>query len=373
MVNEDIYLEAAEKLGYPGSAACVKFLRVLFTPEEGRLLLEFLEPATCEQVAKRLHMDEKELQEKLDDFKRRRLIFYGKTEYVFRFGIHVFFARIPHAREEYIPEGFWEAWAEFHPEEIERFQSGISRRLDSPDASKVPGSRIVPYRLALKASPRVKPEDILWYEDMAQIFAHEEHIGIVECPCRKEFHNCDRALMTCYYFSEHTLERDINDDSTMKRLTVEEAIHYSDELEKSGLMHLMGNFAGVPDYVMCNCCECCCVVLGPAIRSGRLRQMYSPSRYVATIDRDKCVGCEVCTERCFFNAIEMRLALGSDKKKAHILEDNCMGCGSCVVGCKQGALTFELVRPPEHIPEKLPRFDFAGMPGVSIVREDTLK
>ena len=48
MANEDIYFEAAEKLGYPNSASCVKFLRVLFTPEEGELLLEFLEPATCE-------------------------------------------------------------------------------------------------------------------------------------------------------------------------------------------------------------------------------------------------------------------------------------------------------------------------------------
>jgi NAD-dependent dihydropyrimidine dehydrogenase PreA subunit len=74
-----------------------------------------------------------------------------------------------------------------------------------------------------------------------------------------------------------------------------------------------------------------------------------------------------------FNAIEMRLTMDSDKKKAHILEENCMGCGSCVVGCKQNALTFELVRPPEHIPEKPPRIDFAAIPGVSIVREDTLK
>ena len=72
MVSEDIYLEAAEKLGYPGSAGCVHSLRVLFTPEEGKLLLEFLEPATCEQVSKRLDMDEEELQEKLVDFKRRR-------------------------------------------------------------------------------------------------------------------------------------------------------------------------------------------------------------------------------------------------------------------------------------------------------------
>jgi len=373
MVNEDIYLEAAEKLGYPGSASCVKFLRILFTPEEGQLLLEFLKPATCELVAKRLNIDERSLQEKLDDFKRRRLLFYGKTEYVFKFGIHVFFARIPHAKDEYIPEGFWEAWAEFHPEEIERFQKGLGSRLDRPEATGVPGNRIVPYRLALTASPKIKSEDVLWYEDMAQIFAKEEVIGIVECPCRKEFHNCDRPLMTCYYFAEHTLERDVNEHSVMKKLSLEEAIAYSDELEKGGLMHLMGNYAGIPDYVMCNCCECCCAVLGPAIRSGRLRQMYSPSRYLATVDMEQCVGCEVCTKRCFFHAIEMRLTMNSDKKKAHILEDYCMGCGSCIVGCKKNALTFELVRPSEHIPEKPPRMDLASLPGVSIIREDTLK
>jgi hypothetical protein len=187
MVKEDIYLEAAEKLGYPGSLSCIKFLRVLFTPEEGQLLLEFLKPATCSAVAKRLKMDEKVLQTKLDDFKRRRLLFYGKTEYVFKIGIHVFFARIPHARSEYIPPGFWEAWKEFHPEEIERFQRGMSSILDANQLKGVPPNRIIPYRLAIAASPRIKPEQVLWYEDMAQIFAREEQIGIVECPSAKSF------------------------------------------------------------------------------------------------------------------------------------------------------------------------------------------
>ncbi len=68
MANDDVYLEAAEKLGYPGSASCIKYLRVLFTPEEGGILLEFLNPATCKQVAPRLNMSEKSLQAKLDDF-----------------------------------------------------------------------------------------------------------------------------------------------------------------------------------------------------------------------------------------------------------------------------------------------------------------
>jgi NAD-dependent dihydropyrimidine dehydrogenase PreA subunit len=374
MTNEEVYFKAAKKLGYPNSAACIKFLQVLFTPEEGKLLLEFLEPATCEKVAKKLKMDEKVLQGKLDDFKRRRLVFWGKTEYVFKFGIHVFFARIPHAKEEYIPPGFWEAWREFHPEEIERFHKWFSPGIKGPDREEVPGNRIIPYRLALKASPDIKPEEILWYEDMEQIFAREERIGIVECPCRKEFQNCDRPLMTCYYFAEYTLERDINEDSVMKRLTAEEALAYSDELEQGGLMHLMPNYADVPDYVMCNCCECCCVVLGPSLRSGRLRQMYSPSRYLCVVDTDLCTGCKECVKRCFFSAIEMRLTLNSKKRKAYILKDNCMGCGSCIVGCKQNALTFELIRPPEHIPER--QAANARRPeahGMSLVNEQDLK
>jgi hypothetical protein len=52
-INE-VYVRAAEKLGYPGSAACMNYLKVLFTPEEGELLMEFLKPATCQQVAERL-------------------------------------------------------------------------------------------------------------------------------------------------------------------------------------------------------------------------------------------------------------------------------------------------------------------------------
>lgn len=68
------------------------------------------------------------------------------------------------------------------------------------------------------------------------------------------------------------------------------------------------------------------------------------------------------------------LTLNSKKKKVHILKDYCMGCGSCVVGCKHKALTFELVRPPEHIPERLSvPMPLASMPGTTIVREESLK
>jgi ferredoxin len=41
---------------------------------------------------------------------------------------------------------------------------------------------------------------------------------------------------------------------------------------------------------------------------------------------------------------------GSKRMKAELIKEEYMGCGVCVVGCQQQALTYELVRPPEHIP-----------------------
>ena len=347
--EQDVYSEAIEKLGYPGSAAGIKFLKVLFTPEEGRLLLEFIKPATCREVAKRLKIDEKSLQEKLDHFTiRRKLLYHGKTQYLYYLGLHAYFNCIPRLKDEYLPAGFWPAYAEFRLEESERLSSRL------PGAEKpiaAPSNRVVPARLALAASPKVLPEQILWYEDIAQILAREDLISHTKCDCRRAEHNCDRPVDTCFHFGPIEAARDIgNPYCDVKKLSAEEAIAASDEAEKGGLLHLLGNFAGVPERVMCSCCACCCNVLGPAIASGRLRQLYAPSRYVAVVDTEKCIGCQECVSRCFFSAIRMQMTLNSKKRKAHIVNANCMGCGACVLGCKQKALTLELVRPPEHIP-----------------------
>ena len=116
MAKNDIYEKIAEIFEYPGSRNLIRYFKILFKPEEGELLLEFLKPATCAQVAKRLNMDEKTLAAKLADLKRRRLLFHKNDEYLFHMAMHGFFARIAKAKDEDIPEGFWKAWDDFMPE-----------------------------------------------------------------------------------------------------------------------------------------------------------------------------------------------------------------------------------------------------------------
>lgn len=58
---------------------------------------------------------------------------------------------------------------------------------------------------------------------------------------------------------------------------------------------------------------------------------------VATLvlDRDKCVGCTLCTQVCPHQVFEM-----DRENKAGIVDfDGCMECGACVTNCPSQALS----------------------------------
>jgi formate hydrogenlyase subunit 6/NADH:ubiquinone oxidoreductase subunit I len=349
MESNDVYSKIAETFEYPGSMNLIKYLKVLFTPEEGELLLEILAPVTCQQLAERLKVDEKSLSEKLENLRRRRLLFKRKEEYLFHLAMHGFFARVAAAKDEDIPEGYWKAWDDFMPEVEQRM---ITRSIKV--AQKIPMTgimtRIIPARLAIDSNPNIKPEDILPEEDihaMMRMKGNQEVIAVFDCPCRRRAHRCDRPTLNCFEFGKYA-EFNLNQSTSLKVISVEEAIAISDEAERGGLLK-SGGLMKQNGGVLCNCCECCCNVMGAVIRSGEAHKLRSPSRFRARVDQEVCVGCQTCVERCFFGAIEMKKVPGSKKLKAVVNEEKCMGCGLCVIGCQQKALIFDLVKPPEYL------------------------
>jgi ferredoxin len=52
--------------------------------------------------------------------------------------------------------------------------------------------------------------------------------------------------------------------------------------------------------------------------------------------------------------MEMRKYPNMTKWKGYVNADKCVGCGNCFVKCpKKGAVALKIVRPPEHIPQKI--------------------
>ncbi len=349
MGSNDIYEKIAETFDYAGSEKLIKYLKVLFKPEEGEFLMEFLKPITCAEAAKKLKMDEKTMAAKLAEFKRRRLLFHKNDEYLFHIAMHGFFARIAKAKKEDIPEGFWDAWNEFMPEVEERT---ITRSIKVAKDIPVSGvmARIIPARLAIASNPDIKPEDILLEEDVHALIrmkGSKEVIAVSDCDCRVRAHNCDKPVLNCFEFGKYA-EFNLNQSSSLKVVSVEEAIAISDEAERAGLLK-SGGLSERNGGVLCHCCSCCCNVMGATIRYGVAHELRNPSRYRARVESDDCIGCQVCVERCFFGAIEMKQAPGSNKLKAVVNEEKCMGCGLCVLGCEQKAMAFDLVKPPEYL------------------------
>jgi electron transport complex protein RnfB len=351
VINNEIYDKLEEKYCLVGDAHFREVLETLMTPEEGKLVLELSTPMTPAELAKKLSMDEKFLAQKMGNLAQRGLLFRGKEQYLAWRDAHQLNARVMFSADENVPPKFLELrktdmrYAESPYAEV----NGLVKMYERTGKPLV---RVIPDRLAILASPKIKPEQVLWYEDMAELLKRAEVIGVVDCDCRRIYHRCDKPMLTCLHFGKNIIDYETGRGGRMKIISYAEALAISDDAEQAGLIHeTPGNNSSLSG-VICSCCTDCCSTFEPAIHSGKLRQVSDPSRYLAVIDTDLCTGCQTCVERCLFNAIEMVPVPNSKKKKAKIDPEKCMGCGACILGCKVKALTFELVRPPEFIPPK---------------------
>jgi Na+-translocating ferredoxin:NAD+ oxidoreductase subunit B len=355
----EIYDKLEEHYHLAGDRHFREILETLLTPEEGAIILELFSPLSPAELAFKMNADEKLLAGKLDNLARRGLLYRGKEQYVAWGDAHQMKARVAFSAHENIP-----------PKYIELRKKDM-RYEDSPYAeihfwlklyemTGKPLIRIIPSRLAILASPRIKAEDVLWYEDMSELLRRSDTIGVVECNCRRIHRKCDKPVLTCLHFGKNIIDYETGRGGRMQAISWEEALEISDNAERAGLIHnTPANYATLTG-VICNCCNDCCATFDPALHSGKVNQVADPSRYRPTVNLELCKGCKACVARCPFGAIEMEPVPSSQKLKSKILEEKCMGCGVCILGCKQNALIYEIVTPPEFIPAEPPfRYEMA--------------
>lgn len=339
-MSDTIYHKVARVLdtlpnGYPATDGGVeiRLLEKIFTPEEADLFCELrLTFETPEQIAERTGRPLDGLSEKLNAMWLHGQIFgidFGEVQ-VYRilpwvFGIYEF--QLNRMDREFA-------------EMCEEYSTVFGKQFF---ANKPQLMQVVPIQTELDNNQTSLP-----YEQVSAIIENGQSFGLNPCICKKEKHildkGCDKPVDVCLSIAPIP---GVFDDHPMiaKAISKEEAYDVLRKSEEAGLVHLTSNVE-TGHYYICNCCGCCCGVLGAINELGINEAIYSS--FYAEIDADLCVSCGLCAdERCQIAAIEE----GDDVY--HVLREKCIGCGLCITTCPSEAIRLvrkeesEIVTPPK--------------------------
>ena len=154
---------------------------------------------------------------------------------------------------------------------------------------------------------------------------------------------CEHTIENCLLFSSKSNAFDRTDD--IRTITKKEALEILVESDKEGLVHSTNNAQKDVSYI-CNCCTCSCGVLQGIAKYGNLNSV-ARSDFYAVVDEELCNACEICIDRCQFDALQMLDDVCS------VNTTFCFGCGLCVTTCASGAITLQQKNSEELIPPPL--------------------
>lgn len=186
------------------------------------------------------------------------------------------------------------------------------------------------------------PRAILPIDVISEMLKKVDLIAISKCYCRssKEIVGdaCEHPLETCFYFDK--LAQMKLQTEYAREVSYEEAMEILYKCETHGLIHNVSNCEGKIE-TLCNCCECSCGVLKAWNRG--MRNTVSPSRFISSVDTEKCTLKQDCIQACPVEALSIQNEmLVVDEKK-------CLGCGLCVTTCSEGALQMIMREKPPKV------------------------
>ena len=341
-LNDIIYEHLAEALdklpnGFPRTPSNVeiRLLKKIFSPEEASLACQLGgSMETCAIISERIGLSAEQAEAKLMKMAERGLLWRADREGKSLFRLAPFVV------------GIYEDQLESMDHELAHL---VEAYLANGGAAGIMKPQPAIHRV-VPANKATKSEWILPYDDVKAILMGSRSFSLRDCVCRVQQkhmgHECDFPLRTCLSFS--AVERPSDRDSVSR----EEAIAFLDGAEELGLVHTVSNVMRGIGYV-CNCCGCCCGLLR-GITDWGIANSVAHANYYADIDRQECVGCGTCRERCQVHAIL------EDDEFFVVDRQKCIGCGLCVTGCPNGAARLERKPDNEIVP---PPVDFETWEG----------
>ncbi|MBD3227913.1 MAG: hypothetical protein GF329_06965 [Candidatus Lokiarchaeota archaeon] len=204
---------------------------------------------------------------------------------------------------------------------------------------ETPLTRVIPVQESVPIQQNILP-----YEDVEKIIDDSKLLSLQKCACRMRLEylgrrKCDYPIESCIgvnqgakYFIERGHAKEISKDDAKALLK---------KLNKLGLVHTTENFRKGNHTLICSCCSCCCNLIGGITRYDNPRAV-AAANYIATImNIEECQKCEICVEKCNFDAIRMgEISPNIDQKR-------CMGCGVCVVNCPNQIIELKRIEREE--------------------------
>ena len=332
MTDIDIYQQLAADLGFPESKMMPKMFAFIANADEAKFMLAASPPATLAEIAEKTGFSLEKAASMVDPLFKKGLLYKSKKPDATRYYKVRHFIQFHDATvlTPGIDQAYLDLWKAFEATEQKEFQDQIKDH-DFPQ-----GMRVVPVNVSIETENQV-----MAFEDVKTMVEEAKAVAVTNCSCRVIHGVTDVPLEVCMQLNkaaDYAVER-----GTGRALTKEEAIDMLKMCEEEGLVHTVENKHGL-GHVICNCDAVACGNWGHD--RAYVKKFTAPSRFKARVEADLCTACEICADRCFFDAVSME---GTDDT-AIIDPDKCMGCGICVPTCPVEAIAYEEVRQKEFIP-----------------------
>lgn len=207
-----------------------------------------------------------------------------------------------------------------------------------------------PFYYSIPASHDVVADETVYpYDDYLKIVERNTVFGVAPCQCQKLFTTLgtletDVELERCLVFGENAEYCIAN--GFAREITKDEALAIMERCRDEGMVfHTV--WTKEPD-VICNCPKGVCGILTTYEALGDAMGEYNTcanlSHYDLVYDKDSCIKCGMCMERCPVECISM------DEDGYPVRNMACVRCGQCGIVCPQGARTLAL-RDLAEVPE----------------------
>jgi Na+-translocating ferredoxin:NAD+ oxidoreductase RNF subunit RnfB len=312
------------------SDAFREFITLLFTPEEAEIAQHLtVRPQSVGMISKKLGKSREETQKLLE-----KMTEDGIIQDIGGFSYFIAMAHLLNMGFKYSKtfERLGKKGAELYQQFF--VKEKFYKRYESSDAG-TPITRIIPINISIDHQSLISNAE----EIHGLIESCMGPVVITDCPCRNrtdllEIRECkDKYPIqeSCFQvglFGKYFLRRGEGREVSRK-----EAHEIVDKLAKLGLVFTTENTESNMHQVICCCCECCCALLRGITRfEDKNDNCTAKSNYISEVNQDLCKGCELCEDRCPFNAITMK------DDKSNVDSNKCYGCGVCAVTCPTEAI-----------------------------------